>query len=487
MPANKNPLINVQHLNVRYFPGKSNEVHALKDINLQIYPGEFIVFFGPSGCGKSTLLYSISGLETNISGDVVIGGKNLLTMTQREKEFFHQKTVGMVFQAYYLIPSLSVLQNVVLPQIAVGGYKRTREEHGQHLLEQFGVGVQAGKLPTELSGGQQQRVAICRSVMNDPDIIFADEPVGNLDTKSSEEVMQLLRQLNDRDKKTVVLVTHDPSHLHHAHRVFFLRDGQITDVKENTEEERKESLVKSAARQEFSKDLRQWAKTLSPEQLSEEDLDALVSSQDVIAEAFAGLTRDEMATVQKAVQRLIQGRDRGGRKLLRLLAGKERDSLGLPVRKARAFTKQILGMALEMRSVKRVKPAGRLRAVRRVALCATHTVLRGRKAVAALDTLILRRMLGEIVPEKMAELLAVPPGKGGPGVRKTKARTLARKIEALLPAAGKVPLPEKKAAAPAPSPSPPDAKNPLPSRWQQRDVSADEKKTEPSSPSRKRP
>src|ERR1700726_4725884 len=171
-PQNK-PVISVKKLNVVYFPGKSNEVHALTDISLEIYPGEFIIFFGPSGCGKSTLLYSISGLERHITGDILVQGDNLRTLEGKKREEFHQKTIGMVFQAYYLIPSLTILQNVALPQMALNEGTRAREDRGLKLLKQFGVFEQASKLPTELSGGQQQRVAICRSVMNDPAIILA--------------------------------------------------------------------------------------------------------------------------------------------------------------------------------------------------------------------------------------------------------------------------------------------------------------------------
>jgi len=167
-PNTQKPIIEVKKMNVTYFPGKNNEVRALNDINLEIFPGEFIIFFGPSGCGKSTLLYSISGLERNITGDILVKGDNLRTMNEKTRENFHQKTIGMVFQAYYLIPSLSVLQNIALPQMALNGSIKEREERGQKLLDQFGVGKQGEKLPTELSGGQQQRVAICPPVMNAP-------------------------------------------------------------------------------------------------------------------------------------------------------------------------------------------------------------------------------------------------------------------------------------------------------------------------------
>ncbi|MDD5623740.1 MAG: ABC transporter ATP-binding protein [Candidatus Peribacteraceae bacterium] len=300
------PIISVRKLCVTYFPGKSNEVRALKDVSLDINPGEFIIFFGPSGCGKSTLLYSISGLEKKITGDILVKGENLPTMTPRQRETFHQRTIGMVFQAYYLIASLSVLDNVTLPQVALNEPAHVRNAKALELLKKFGVFEQAKKLPTELSGGQQQRVAICRSIMNDPDILFADEPVGNLDSKSSEEVMELLRELNERDHKTVILVTHDPSHLHHAHRVFFMRDGQIIRVQQNTAEDRKQSPVVAAAK-ETQSGLQQWAKTLTPEDLKRAAEMAAHMTHDDIQDLLRPLTPEQRSLVKDFVHDLLAG------------------------------------------------------------------------------------------------------------------------------------------------------------------------------------
>src|SRR6056297_2087061 len=203
------PIIKIKDLNVTYFRGRPNEIKALDDISLDIYSGEFVIFFGPSGCGKSTLLYAVSGLETNITGNIFIDDKNIAQMKNREIEHFHQKKIGMIFQAYYLIHSLDVLKNVVLPQMALNVGKKKREKKALQLLEHFGVKEQRAKLPNELSGGQLQRVAICRALVNEPDVLLADEPVGNLDSKSAEEVMNLLKDLYDNQGKTVILVTHN--------------------------------------------------------------------------------------------------------------------------------------------------------------------------------------------------------------------------------------------------------------------------------------
>jgi ABC-type methionine transport system ATPase subunit len=184
-----------------------------------------------------------------------------------------------------------------------------REARGLKLLKQFGVFEQAKKLPTELSGGQQQRVAICRSVMNDPDILLADEPVGNLDSKSSEEVMKLLRELNDRDKTTVILVSHDPSHLHHAHRVFFMRDGQIIRVQTNTEAERKESPVMAVAKTQIHPALEQWAKTIAPDAIKDADgAMSFLSAQEIVAEVLTGMTAKDVARLDMLAQEIVEGR-----------------------------------------------------------------------------------------------------------------------------------------------------------------------------------
>ncbi|MDD5527956.1 MAG: ABC transporter ATP-binding protein [Patescibacteria group bacterium] len=230
--ANK-PIVKAEKLSVTYMMGRPNQVNALTDANLEIFPGEFVIFFGPSGCGKSTLLYAVAGLERNIQGDIFIDGKNLAKFNEKELDNHRQHTIGMIFQAYYLISSLSVFNNIVLPQFPLNVKNKEREKKAVDLLSFFGVKEQIKKYPNELSGGQQQRIAICRSLINDPNLILADEPTGNLDSKSATDVMNLLLELNEKKGKTVILVTHSPGSLDYAHRVFYMKDGKIIDVKVN--------------------------------------------------------------------------------------------------------------------------------------------------------------------------------------------------------------------------------------------------------------
>lgn len=241
------PLIKTENLSVIYDLGKSSEMTALDKVNIEIYPEEYIIFFGPSGSGKSTLLYSILGLETPTYGSVMVNGKSIQSFSQTTFMSYQRRFTGMVFQAYHLIPSLTVLDNVLLPQMLEGVKEKTRKEKAYFLLERFNIKQFANRYPQFLSGGQQQRVAIARAIINNPLLILADEPVGNLDSKSAEIVMDLLNEFNEKDKKTVVLVTHDPRYLSYAHRVYHMRDGKVTQEVSNPQKAFKIGLKTSRA------------------------------------------------------------------------------------------------------------------------------------------------------------------------------------------------------------------------------------------------
>lgn len=231
------PIIQVDKLKVIYNQGKPNEVRSLFDVNVKIYPKEYVIIYGPSGCGKSTLLYSMSGLQAPTEGEITIEGKKISQMTKKEKVELHQIGIGMVFQAFYLIPSLTILDNVCLPKVFRGESKKKRDEEGIKLLHRFSIVEQSNKFPSQLSGGQKQRVSIARSLINNPQIIFADEPVGNLDSVSSENVMRIFKELNEIDKKTIVLVTHNAEHLHYADRIIYIKDGKV--IKEEINKEKR--------------------------------------------------------------------------------------------------------------------------------------------------------------------------------------------------------------------------------------------------------
>ena len=461
-----NPIISVHKLFVTYFPGKSNEVQSLKNINLDIYPGEFICFFGPSGCGKSTLLYSISGLETNIQGDIIVQGKNLRSITVAERETFHQKIIGMIFQAYYLIPSLNILQNVALPQMAINGKKRFREERALQLLEHFGVGKQANKLPMELSGGQQQRVAISRSLINDPLILVADEPVGNLDTKSSLEVMSMLRELNEKEKKTVILVTHDPSHLHHAHRIFYMRDGEIIETKTNSEAERKESPVEAAAEQmSLPASIKHWVKTYNPDQLVSADaVFAAFKAHELATEVLTGFTIEEMGILERTIQQLLMKETADEKVLFETLHSSLTDQgLAIEERKSSHLAKRIKVMLTEIERVQAMdkrlsgkkldKVIFEARELRKYLFDTLNVTIKHPKSIIIVDAIFAERLRGKIERAEVFKRLDLPLDKGGAGLDKRVARLLSRELEPLLPQIEE-PKPASQPPPAAPPPSP---------------------------------
>lgn len=232
MNSTGNPLIKIEKLSIVFNEGETNELRAIDGIDLEIYPHEYLILFGPSGCGKSTLLNVISGLLPPTSGKIEFEGRDMTDFVEKEKLEFHRKRIGMVFQSFFLVPTLSVIDNVCLPRAFAGDDSPNRQADGMNFLKRFGIEAQAEKFPRDLSGGQRQRVAIARSLMNSPSIIVADEPVGNLDSKSAFNVLSILNDLNRVDKKLVVLVTHDPSHLAYGDRVIHMQDGKITKIVE---------------------------------------------------------------------------------------------------------------------------------------------------------------------------------------------------------------------------------------------------------------
>ncbi|MFA4817931.1 MAG: ABC transporter ATP-binding protein [Parcubacteria group bacterium] len=242
-------IIEVKNLKVTYNKDKSNEVRSLDDINVKIYPEEYVIIFGPSGCGKSTLLYAIAGLQAATEGEITVEGKDLAKMKKKEKVELHQTGVGMIFQAFYLISSINVLDNVILPKVFRGEERHKRKEDGMKLLRRFSIAEQNDKFPSQLSGGQKQRVAIARALVNNPSIILADEPVGNLDSESAENVLNILKELNEVDKKTIILVTHNAEHLHFADRILHMKDGKLVSEEINRDKRPKDALKEDIAKE----------------------------------------------------------------------------------------------------------------------------------------------------------------------------------------------------------------------------------------------
>ena len=219
-------IIEAKNLNKTFKMGDL-DIEVLKDINLSIESGEFVSIMGPSGSGKSTLLYLIGGLDKPTSGSVKIKGNELSEMKDKEQSIMRRRDIGFVFQFYNLIPNLSVEENVILPVLLDGKKLKDYRNKLDDILEVVGLEDRRAHTPRELSGGQQQRVAIARALVNEPDIILADEPIGNLDTKTGTEVMQLLQRINREKKKTIVQVTHSKEAADYGNRIINVRDGKV--------------------------------------------------------------------------------------------------------------------------------------------------------------------------------------------------------------------------------------------------------------------
>lgn len=220
------PIINCQDLTKTYITGDIR-VEALRGITLEIEKGEMVAIMGPSGCGKTTLLNCLSGLDDATSGGIWVEDIDLTTLDDNQKTNFRANRMGFVFQFYNLLPVLSATENVELPLLICGSKDGEAKSKAQQLLERVGLKERATQRPSALSGGERQRVAIARALVNDPAIVFADEPTGDLDKKTAEGVVSLLRQLNKEQEQTFVIVTHDPEVGASCDRIIQMRDGLI--------------------------------------------------------------------------------------------------------------------------------------------------------------------------------------------------------------------------------------------------------------------
>ena len=226
-------IIETNQISKTYRMGEE-EVRALKSISIQIQRGEYVAFMGPSGSGKSTLMNIVGCLDTPTAGTYHLNDNDVSDLSESELATIRNKEIGFVFQTFNLLPRYSSLDNVALPLIYAGVSRADREERALKVLESVGLGDRAGHKPNELSGGQRQRVAIARALINNPSIILADEPTGNLDSKTSYDVMELFQDLHDQGN-TIIMVTHEDDIAHYAHRIVRLKDGLVETDEINNE------------------------------------------------------------------------------------------------------------------------------------------------------------------------------------------------------------------------------------------------------------
>jgi putative ABC transport system ATP-binding protein len=225
------PIIQLSNIARTYTIG-SETIHALRSVSLEIFKNEYVALMGPSGSGKSTLMNVLGCLDTPSSGEYILNGTSVARMLDNELAEVRNKEIGFVFQTFNLLPRSTALENVALPLIYAGMPKAERQKRAMEVLEQVGLGQRVHHKPNELSGGQRQRVAIARALVNKPAIILADEPTGNLDSKTSIEIMGLFEEIH-RNGNTIILVTHEEDIANHAHRIVRLKDGLIESDKLN--------------------------------------------------------------------------------------------------------------------------------------------------------------------------------------------------------------------------------------------------------------
>ena len=218
-------LMQIQHLSKVYGQGE-NQVRAVDDISFTVEKGEFLAIIGPSGSGKSTLLHILGGVDRPTSGKVVVDGQDVYAQNEDQLAIFRRRQVGLIYQFYNLIPVLNVVENMTLPVLMDG--RQVNQERLEELLDVLGLRGREKHLPNQLSGGQQQRVSIGRALMNAPAVVLADEPTGNLDSKNSQEIVELLKMSNKKYGQTLVIITHDENIALQAHRVIAIEDGRIT-------------------------------------------------------------------------------------------------------------------------------------------------------------------------------------------------------------------------------------------------------------------
>lgn len=433
------PIIKVENLKVIYNKGKSNEVRSLDGVSTNIYRNEYVIIFGPSGCGKSTLLYSISGLQKPTGGDVYFEGKKIAYMSKDELVKIHQVKVGMVFQAFYLIPSLNVIDNVCLPKVFCGEARGKRKDQGIKLLQRFGIVEQADKFPSQLSGGQKQRVSIARSLINDPDIILADEPVGNLDSVSSENVLQILKDLNQVDKKTVVLVTHNPEHLHFADRVIHMKDGRILREEFNENKERPEYVYVKKDEvgvnpESFSPELKLLARTfknLSPSQIG--SLLVPFKANQLISYITSEMTEEQLNSAGSYLKEFLFGNIQPDEFANYLDMDYRKGGAGWNKNRANKFAERVAGL-MECSKVIGDKEKGENE---KIDFLTEHLIGQFKlklkdESVFAMRLFLGARIKNEIDRSELEKKLDLPLSKGGAGMYIHTAEKVSREVEMIM-------------------------------------------------------
>lgn len=420
------PIIRLTDVNFHFDRGKPSELWALKNISLEIQKGDYVVFFGPSGCGKSTLLYVVSGIEVDkiSSGNVYINGRDIAQFSRKELSIFRQIGVGIVFQNFNLIPSISVLENVTLPMAFLGITGARRKEEGMHLLERLAIAHLADRYPSELSGGQQQRVGIARALANNAPIIIADEPLGNLDSENANKVLQFFKELNEKDGRTIIMVTHEAWSVRDAKKIFYMKDGEII---KNEAPKTKASTAKSISH---------YYEGLYPQ----------ASSKEIVAKSLShlllrGYSMDEVKRFEFYFLQRLEGKIDADM-FFRMLDKPFKDG-GVGLWKPRALKVQRMTEELIMEKkrvddiYKELKENPEIPLFEEVSKVRTWLTEEYKGALSGLQAIRLSEVISErlrniITPEHFQRVLNLPQKKLGVGLSMRATQRMSEKLETVL-------------------------------------------------------
>ncbi|MBU1046756.1 ABC transporter ATP-binding protein [Patescibacteria group bacterium] len=429
----KNPIIKTKDASLIYDIGQTYETNALLNVNVEIYPEEYVIIYGPSGCGKSTLLYCMSGLQKLTSGEIIINDKKILSLASKDILNINRHEIGMIFQAYHLVPSLSVLDNVILPQIFIERPVEERKKKAKDLLKYFGILKQADKFPNELSGGQRQRVSIARAMINEPSVIMADEPVGNLDSKSTDVVMGLLEELNTKFKKTIILVTHDDRFLDYAHRVLYMKDGQV--VREVINKKSKYKSLSVSEEKPIVGVLNRLAK-IYPD-LKQEELKAKA----LVEHLLIDFNPVEISRLEKVVAKRISG-EIDTDVMEKIFDDSFRDGgVGLYKQTAQEFARKVdiileeadlLKHKINLPNSEKSELDLKAEEIRRYLLDNKKDIQISLEQRMKLDILIKERLINEINTKEFEKKLDLPLKKGGIGFNRVSAKHFTNELEIIL-------------------------------------------------------
>lgn len=428
-----NPIIKIENLNLWYEKGKSIEVHALKNINISIERGDYVAFFGPSGCGKTTMLYSISGIDRFQEGKVLINDRDISGLTNQELAIFRQTGIGIVFQQFNLVPSLNVLKNVALPMLFVGVTSEKAEIEARKLIERLNLTEFADRYPYELSGGQQQRVGIARALANNPPIIIADEPLGNLDSVNAKMVLEFLKELNEKDGRTIIMVTHEAWSLRDVKTIFHMKDGTITD----TEKMQSDTVAAS-----LSKHLYEQISSVSSNnsEINKEE-EEKISARILANFLLRGYSMDEIRRFESFVNDRFEDKlDK--KELLKLINKPFKDGgVGLWKKKAERVTDYLEGIVKERKDVlfiyntieknPEIAIGDEIKEIRKW-LLEGYTGNISPIQAEALDQVISDRIRGFIPSDKVVEILDLANSKFGVGLSFRAAQVIAEKLELVI-------------------------------------------------------